>query len=321
MVGNSVPRFDKSRSRAACRITRNACRRSGWFPILLVVLLAPIGTSSGRNLPTFTHVFVIIMENREASAVLESSDAPSIRSLADLYAVAAHHYAIAHPSLPNYLALTGGDAFGITSDCVDCILTASNLIDQLEDGHKTWKAYMEGLPSPCFTGPASTDGYAKKHNPFMYYTDVSTNPARCGRIVPLSQLDDDIGHEMVPDFVWITPNLCHSMHDCSTRDGDRWLGAIASRILASPAWKDGGVLFLVWDEGRGNAGCCGHSGGGRVALLAISPLARRGYRSDVESNHYSLLRTIEDIWSLGHLRHAGDFNTQPMLDLFQGGKQ
>lgn len=270
---------------------------------------------TAEAVPAFSHIFLIIMENREADTVIGSPDAPFLTSLASRYAIAGRYYAVAHPSLPNYLALTGGDTFGIETNCTNCTVDAPNLVDQLEEHHKTWKAYLEGLPGPCFTG-ASADGYAKKHNPFMYYTDISGDPSRCMRVVPLDHLQQDLSRDSVPDFVWITPNLCHSMHDCSTQEGDRWLGSIVPKVLASTAWWERGVLFIVWDEGTTRAGCCGHSGGGRVALLAISPLARRGYRTDTESDHYALLRTIEDAWSLGRLRRAGDAKTPVLHDLF-----
>ena len=96
-------------------------------------------------------------------------------------------YAITHPSLPNYLALTGGATFGIDSDCTDCTVGATSLADQLERAHVSWRAYMQDLPAPCFTG-ASAGDYAKKHDPFAYYTRVTGDRARCANIVPLDRL-------------------------------------------------------------------------------------------------------------------------------------
>ena len=88
----------------------------------------------------------IVMENEELSAVVGSSQAPYVTGLAHRYALATGYYGIAHPSLPNYLAMTGGSTFGIHSDCTDCSVDAPNLVDQLEAAKVSWKAYMEGLP-------------------------------------------------------------------------------------------------------------------------------------------------------------------------------
>jgi hypothetical protein len=269
------------------------------------------------GVPAFSHVFLIVLENREANAVVDSPEAPYLASLASRYAVADGYYGVTHPSLPNYLALTGGDTFGVSSNCTDCPIHSPNLADQLEEHHKNWTAYLEGFPGGCFTG-AWADGYAKKHNPFMYYTSITQSPERCTRQVPLSQLQHDLAQDSVPDFVWITPNMCHSMHDCLTRVGDDWLKSIVPQIRASRAWANRGVLFIVWDEGTTSAGCCGQLGGGRVALFAISPLSKPGYRNTMPSNHYALLRTIEDAWSLGRLRHAADSTTPVLSDLFTG---
>ena len=311
-----MPSFDRNRGNNSSQMMPKL--RTLVLTVLLVLPLGslPVESASTPAVPAFSHIFVIIMENREFGEVVNTSQAPFIAKLARDYAVANPYYAVTHPSLPNYIALTGGDTFGITDDCTDCPVTGENLADQVEAHQRTWKAYMEGLPTACFLG-SSSGAYAKKHNPFVYYTNIATNPARCRQVVPLSEFNTDLSRGTVPDLAWITPDMCHSMHDCETGEGDRWLAAIVPKVLASRAWRDGGVLFATWDEGTSEAGCCGKPGGGKVAMLAISPLSWRGYRSNTESNHYALLRTIEDAWSLGHLRHAGDAQTPVLADLFQ----
>ena len=271
-------------------------------------------TPTQRALPAFSHVFVIVMENREYGDVIGSADAPYINQLAKTYALATQYYAVSHPSLPNYLALVGGDTFGIQSDCTDCFVHAPNLVDALEAGNKTWRAYMESMPSPCFVGDAYP--YAQKHDPFIYFDDVRTNPRRCQNIVPLTQLQSDLASGTTPDFVWITPNLCNDMHDCSTGTGDSWLSTVVPRILASDAWQQGGVLFITWDEGTSNDGCCQYATGGRVATLVISPLGKSQYQSSAPYDHYSLLRTIADAWHLSEPGHAASSSTSPLTDVF-----
>lgn len=271
-------------------------------------------TPTQGALPAFSHVFVIVMENREYGDIIGSADAPYINKLASTYALATRYYAVSHPSLPNYLALVGGDTFGIQSDCTDCFVNAPNLVDALEAGHKTWRAYMGSMPSPCYVGDAYP--YAQKHDPFMYFDDVRTNPRRCANIVPLTGLQSDLASGSMPDFVWITPNLCNDMHDCSTATGDSWLATWVPRILASDAWKSGGVLFVTWDEGTTNDGCCQYATGGHVPMLVISPLAKPQYSSSVPYDHYSLLRTVADAWHLNEPGHAGSDATSPLTDMF-----
>jgi hypothetical protein len=256
-------------------------------------------------LPAFSHIFTIVMENEESSSVVGNPAAPYINGLANRYGLATNYYAVSHPSLPNYLALTAGSTFGISSDCTTCYVGAVNIADQVEASGRSWRAYMEDMPSPCYTG-AWSGNYAMKHDPFMYYNDIRNNPARCAsHVVPFSQFSGDLSSGRVANYVFITPNMCHDMHDCPVSTGDAWLQSVVPSITSSTAFQNGGVLFITWDEGSSGAGCCGDSWGGRVVTLVISPLSIAGYRSGIAENHYSLLRTIEDSWHLGHLGAAG----------------
>lgn len=270
-------------------------------------------TVGASSIPDFTHIFVILMENKESDSVIGASQAPYINSLAQHYAMAANYFGVAHPSLPNYLELLGGSTFGITSDCTDCFVNAPNLVDQLETAHKSWKAYMEDMPSPCFVG--SSGDYAQKHNPFVYFDDIRNNPARCKNVVPLSALSSDLTNKTLPDFVWITPNLCHDTHDCSVSTGDNWLKGFLPQIFNAPGWQSS-ALFLLWDEGGSNAGCCQIAQGGHIPMLLISPLVEPGFVSSVNYDHASTLLTIEQAWRLPPLKDAGCSCTAAMTDFF-----
>jgi len=268
------------------------------------------------GVPAFSHVFVIVMENHEYGSIIGSGAAPYINSLAASYGLATNYYAASHPSLPNYLALTAGSTFGIASDCTTCFVNATNIADQVEASGRSWKAYMEDMPSPCYGG-ASSGNYAMKHNPFMYYTDIRNNPARCAaHVVPFTQFSTDLRNGTVPNFVWITPNMCNDMHDCSVGTGDAWLRSVVPTITGSAAFRTGGVLFITWDEGASNAGCCGDSSGGQVATLVISPRSIPGLRSRTAENHYGLLRTIEDAFRLSHLNAAAWAGNVSMREYF-----
>ncbi|MDQ6836183.1 MAG: alkaline phosphatase family protein [Actinomycetota bacterium] len=244
-----------------------------------------------------SRIAVVVMENEEYSNIIGSRATPYINSLARRYALVSSMFAVSHPSLPNYLALTGGSTFSISSDCTNCTVRAFGLGQQLSAGRIPWKAYMEGLPRPCFGG-AQAGGYAKKHNPFIYYSP----PPGCSHVVALSQLAvDERGHAL-PRFVWITPNLCHDMHDCSPATGDRFLSSLLPPLLSALGRR--GLLILTWDEGTSDQGCCRLAHGGHVVTILAGSGARRGAQLRTPVDHYSTLQTIEDLFKLRRLRGA-----------------
>jgi acid phosphatase len=261
--------------------------------------------------PAFSKVVVIILENTQFDQIIGNPDAPFFNELAGQYGLAVNYFAIAHPSLPDYLATIGGDTFGITEDCEDLNVCnrpepfPSNLVDQIEASGRTWVAYMEDMPETCYIG--STDLYAQKHNPFIYFDTIRLSPERCANMQPY----DPAGP--LADFTWITPNLCDDMHDCDIPTGDAWLQSVVPTILAQPDFQTGGsgVLFITFDEDDG-------FGQNRVATLVIGPLVKQGYQSTVRQTHYSLLRTMEESWGLPLLGHAGDGDVNNMADFFVG---
>src|SRR5262249_13637764 len=148
------------------------------------------------------------------------------------------------------------------------------------------------------------------------YDDIRLNPTRCAKIVPFTQFAQDLSANSVPNFAWITPNTCHDMHDCAITEGDTWLQTVVPSILASPAWRQNGALFILFDEGTTLAGCCTYAVGGKTARLVISPLGKPAYQSPVASAHFSLLRTIEETWGLPPLKNASCDCSPPMADFF-----
>jgi hypothetical protein len=246
------------------------------------------------RVPAFTHVVVVVFENKEVSSIAGNPDAPTFNALARRYATLTSYAGVAHPSLPNYLALVSGSTHGITSDCTDCIVRAPSLADTLDRAGKTWKTYAEDLPYPGFTG-GSAGRYAKKHDPFLYFRDVADSRGRRRRVVPFTRFAPDLAGGRLPDFSLVVPNLCNDMHDCSVATGDAWLKAHVVPLLQSRVLRDG-VVFVVFDEGTTDFG-----GGCRIEALALGPTVRRGSRFRRATNHYGLLRTIEDAWRLPRL--------------------
>jgi len=273
------------------------------------IIDAPARGSRGVAAPADPagHIAVILMENKEYGTVIGSSDAPYLNRLARRKVLLKNAYATTHPSLPNYLALIGGSTFGTTSDCTDCYVRRWNLVDQLEGHGISWKAYMQSMPSACYTGASSgTDpnAYAKKHDPFMYFDDIRNRPRRCNKVVPFTELRTDLRGGL-PRFVWIPPNECADMHSCSVATGDAWLKRWVPRIL--PALGTNGIVLILFDEGSSDLGCCGvDPGGGHVAALIAGPGAADRTRIRAAVDHYSVLRLIEDEWGLRRLQGAGD---------------
>jgi phosphatidylinositol-3-phosphatase len=266
----------------------------------------PAVATSPSQVPTeYGHVVVIVLENHSFSSVIGSSQAPYLNGLAGQWSLATGYSGVSHPSLPNYLALVGGDTFGVTSDCTDCFVSAPSLPDRLEAAGRTWKAYMEGMPEPCFVG--SSGLYAQKHDPFVYFDDIRTEAARCDRIVPYSSLAGDFSSAATaPDFAFISPNLCNDGHDCALSVTDAWLGREVPALLASSAFSGSpSLLVITFDEGEG--------GEDRVATVLVGSGVKRGYRSATAYDHYSLLRTVETLWQLPPLA-AGDTGASPMTE-------
>jgi phospholipase C len=222
------------------------------------------------------------MENRSYDQAMAGG---YTAQLASQYSVATNYHGVSHPSLPNYLALTSGTTWGIADDGWHG-LPAGGLGAQLTAAGIPWRAYMEGMSASCMK---SGYPYALKHNPFAYYGSACPE-----QIVPFSQFDQDMAGT-VPNFVWITPDLCHDGHDCSTKVADSWLSQTVPKILATSAWENGGVLFVTWDEGEDSAN--------HVATLVIHPetithTSARAY------DHYSLLASVEDRLGVPRLGEA-----------------
>jgi phosphatidylinositol-3-phosphatase len=269
-------------------------------------------------IPNFDHIILIMLENKPFS-VINSSQMPLLQGLAEQNVLLSSYYAIAHPSLPNYIALISGSTQGITSDCTTCFLNQPNLADEIEASGRTWKAYLEDMPSPCFIGDSGK--YAQKHNPFIYFDSIRLNAARCDRsILPLTSLDSDLVNKQLPNFSFIMPNLCNSGHDCSAAVADNWISAMVTRLQASPALGNNSLIIVAFDEGsdKDPTSCCGlpSPAGGHVAVMLISPTALPDMTDNSTYSHYSLLKTILTAWNLPDL--GASAQAQPILAPWTG---
>jgi phospholipase C len=272
--------------------------------------------TSSSSVPNFDHIVIITFENKDYNKVIGNIFMPNYNWYAWKYTLLSQFYAVTHPSLPNYLAMIGGDTFNISSDCYGCFVDAKSLPDLIEASGRSWKTYQEGMQTPCGLGSQDEADYMQKHNPFVYFDPIRLDKLRCeDRVVPFKKLQSDIDAGTLPNFIFITPDMCHIAHDCKLYKADIWLGRLMKRLL--PALEKDGSNYLVvltWDEGQDNASCCGlpQEAGGRIPVVLISPLVKNHYRDSTPYTHYSLLKTISNAWGLPYLGHAAN-KSQPLI--------
>jgi hypothetical protein len=270
-------------------------------------------------------VFTIVMENHSYADVIGNSDAPYISSIASKNAIAkGYHDSYVHPSEPNYLWMVAGENFDVLDDgdpAAHHVAASGHIADQLELAGMTWKSYQESMGSAC--GLVSQGNYAAKHDPFVYFDDVNGwdgkqfNPSpRCtDHVVDYSELEADIAANTLPKYAFITPNLQDDMHDGSVQQGDAWLSRELPKIMATSAFQNGGVVFLLWDEGGFDL-----FGGGiqdDPPFVVISPMAKSGMVSTTTYDTSSFLKTVETILGLDPLPCGKDGTAVPVMsDLF-----
>jgi hypothetical protein len=320
-----------------------AARPGPTLTVTVPAILLPTPSPAASHMPAASHtsapaathtpaahaiktVFLIVLENKNWSAIQNSPSAPYIvHTLLPQASYALQYYNPPnnHPSEPNYIWLEAGSNLGIRNDLPPSInhqRTTQHLVTLLDQAGISWKAYEEGISgSDCPLN--GTLVYAPKHNPMVYFDDVTDNnnphSAYCiAHERPYSELAADLQKNTVARYNFITPDLCHDMHgalSCPTFDliksGDDWLSREVPKILDSRAYKDGGALFIVWDEATKDDG--------PIGMIVLSPYARGGgYTNTIHYTHSSTLRTIQEIFGvtpfLGDAADATD-----LRDLFR----
>jgi acid phosphatase len=253
-------------------------------------LLALGSPTHAAALPKPDHVVVVVMENQGYGNIIGSSSAPYVNGLAGQGASFTQSYGVTHPSQPNYIALFSGSTQGVTSDsCPRNFTGKGNLGRQLLDAGKTFTAYSESMPSDGFTGCSSSDAlYQRKHNPSVDFGNV---PAASNRTYAAFPSD----FTRLPTLSFVAPNMCNDMHDCSIATGDKWL---KNHIDAYAQWAKthNSLLVLTWDEDD-------FSGTNQIPTIMVGQSVKSGgYAEHID--HYTVLRTLEDIYGLPALGTA-----------------
>jgi len=237
----------------------------------------------------FSNILVILLENAKFATAIAD---PNLKAFASSGVLFNNWLAVAHPSQPNYIALTSGSTNGVTSD-TSTTINVQNVVDLLEAKGLTWKSYQENWPGNCFLGTSSSDGlYFRKHNPFISYTDIQTNPTRCAKIVPGTQFATDVSQGTTPTFAFYTPNIKNDGHDTGVAFAGTWLNGFLNSTSAKSHFD---VVLVLFDEND-------NSTPNQVyAAIAGRAVTNVGTTDNTALNHFSLLKTLETNFALGNL--------------------
>jgi hypothetical protein len=287
--------------------------------------LAKTLTTKGQLLDQYYGIGHFSLDNYIA---MLSGQAPNIETQADCQI-----FAEFLPGAPG----PGGQSIG-----QGCVYPTSvkTLADQFAAKGLTWKGYMEDMGTPCRHPTVNTqdttqtakpnDQYAARHNPFVYFHSIIDSATCAHNVVDLQNMAADLTLEgTTANFSFVTPDLCSDGHDAPCIDGrpgglksvDAFLSTWVPRILNSPAYKKDGLLLVMFDEAEVNndaTACCNEQpgpnspmpgqsgpGGGRTGAVAISRFVKPGSKNSTPYNHYSFLRSMEDVFGLEHLGFAG----------------
>ncbi len=266
------------------------------------------GAASGHRHTEAPHVMVIILENTDYSQMVGSPAMPELNQLAHEYAFFTRAYGWHYPSLPNYLELLAGSDMGVTSDCDITQKGCSDfhhekIVNQLESAGLSWHAYYQGLPYGCYQGDGSGN-YPYWHNSFRYFSDFKT---QCKHISGFGPLLSDLSAKNPPDFNWVVPDLVNSGGDNGTMNsGDSWLAGKVPQIMATPWYREGGQIVIMFDTGYNDSGGNGQASGGQIPIVAISAHDRGMGTIATPVNTAGVLRSIEHAYGFKYLGNAAD---------------
>jgi len=265
--------------------------------LVVSVLLFASALSTPENFLQHNKMFQIWYENALVTDVLAD---PNFYAFSKQGQFLANYFALSHPSQPNYVGAIAGSTLGVITDN-PISLHDRNIVDLLEAAGKTWKVYAENYPGNCFLGDNSS--YVAKHNPFISFTNINTNPARCAKIVNAEEFAVDVAAGNIADYTWYIPNVLDDGHDTNISYAGIWTKGFLPPLLANPTFMEGMLIVLTYDEAEFINGSNGITNQIYTVLLGGPGVPVTVGLSDYTPySHYSLLRTSEVNWNLGSLR-------------------
>src|SRR2546426_1025891 len=266
--------------------------------------LPPGGAVRDQATGNFDQLVVVLMENKNLDEVY--GPAAYMTQLADLYSFSEGWASITNPSQPNYIAILGGSTFGVSGDGNHPNLNHPTMVDILENTSKTWKAFAQDASG---TGCSINPPRGEDHFPFLSYTTIMNNSARCANLLPGSYNEVITAFNAGTNFIWLTPNDCNNMHDCSVATGDTWIQSWVPNLLSAMAGKRA-ALIIMFDEP--------YTSPPYIYMSFSGPATKLAYKSPASYTHYSLLKLIEDVGGGGSLGQ-GDVTAPSPLEFFNAG--
>src|SRR2546429_3104628 len=276
---------------------------SGLVPIAAPVPIAQPGHLSPEAKGNFDQFVVVLMENHDLTDIY--GPATYMTQLADQYAFSQHWQSITNPSQPNYIAILGGSTFGVSGDGNHPNLNHPTLVDVIETSGHTWNAIAEGSGSGCSINPDR----GEDHFPFLSYTTITGNAARCANLHSGGPADVVTALNAGTNFIWFTPNDGHNMHDTSVASGDAWIQSWVPGLLTAMAGKKA-ALILMFDEA--------YTSPPYIYMGFSGPATKLAYKSTASYSHYSLAKLLEAVWGGGSLGQ-GDVSAPSPLEFFGAG--
>lgn len=270
--------------------------------LLLGLLAGPVGAvGADASGPRTDKLLVVVLENHAERNALASM--PALAGMARAYGYTTDYRAARHPSLPNYLAIAGGSTFGVTDDAGPSAhsITGPSVFDAALARGRTAKTYAESMPAAC--SPTTTNVYAGRHNPWVYFSDPASR-ANCRRLdVPAGTssagaLHDDVLAGALPTVGMLVPNICNDAHSCPLATADAWLSDWLRVVQAGPDWRSGRLAVVVtFDEDDGSQA--------NAVLTTVLAPATSHLRVDAPLTHYSLARLAAEVAGAAPLHAAG----------------
>jgi acid phosphatase len=238
-------------------------------------------------------LLVFVVENHSLSEMKQQM--PWTYHLARRFGHATRYTAVAHPSLPNYLAIAGGSTYGVTDDGAPQAhpLGGRSVFGRAVRAGMSARVYAENMPQRCAT--SSSGEYAVKHNPWPYFVHERGSCRK--HDVAMAGFRHDVRHGRLPAAGMVVPNLCNDAHDCSLTVADRWLKKKVGLAMSGPDFKKGRLAIVVTadedDRSQGN-----------TVLTILAHHSVRHVVTHARLTHFSLCRLYTQVLGVSPLRQA-----------------